>query len=168
MKNKIKQVTTTVALTALLLAPYQSSGDDPPPQNDWLLSAGVVLVAGIAVTGIYLVAHAAQPKYYWLMDSEQPPRFWVAAATGKECEINGWHRIGGPYNRLEDAPAQHPDPTNRVAAATSAPMNLTVESSVNGSGWQPVFKTSCALDDFGYFPDNNGSGVTLFRLMIKP
>ena len=157
MKKKL----TVLTLSALIAAnPSFCDAPPPPPQETWLALC-VVAVAGLAVTTIYIVSKRCQPKYYWLMDNNVPPTYWVGTATRKECEINEWKRIGGPYNRPQDAPMDHPDPTNRVETASSAPLKIATQS-FNGTNWITVDQQVCDLDDFIYFPTN----AAMFRLEV--
>ena len=170
MKRKL----TSVALAAMMLVyPVNRSWSDDgitpgpgvPDQNIYpVAGACIVAFIGLAAIGLYVATKSCQPKYYWLMDDDKPPRFWVGTATRKECQINGWKKIGGPYNRPEDAPPVHPDPTNRVDEVVSAPMNISVESSTNGVNWQTVQQSLCDPEDHVYFPTN--TGAAFFRIKL--
>jgi len=171
MKTKL----TSAILTGLMLAyPINRSWSDDSitpgpdvPDQDIHPVAGACVVAfiGIAAIGIYVASKSCQPKYYWMMDDDKPPRFWVGTATRKECQINGWKKIGGPYVRPEDAPVIHPDPTNRVDEIVSAPVNIYVESSTNLVDWQTVHDSYCDPEDFIYTPSTNQQSG-FFRLRI--
>lgn len=168
--NSVKSVTTAALIWVMLALPIRAEGpisasDPSQPQKSWV-AVCVVAFAGLAVAGIYIVAKRCQTKYYWLMDDDEPPKFWVGTATDKQCEIEGWKKIGGPYDRPEDAPAQHPDPTNRVTRAFSEPLNMAVQSSTDGHNWTTVYTETCDMEDFGYFPTNEVSGM--FRITILP
>ncbi len=138
---------------------------DPGPSQDTVaLAACLVAAAGIAAGAVYIFSHKCQPKYYWLMDDSQPPNFWVATATRKQCQIEGWHRIGGPYTHPQDAPAIHPDPTNRVSLAASAPLNISVQATTDLQNWTTVYQETADTEDFSYCTTN----AAMFRLMVTP
>lgn len=161
MKRKF---VSSVLIAALLTIPIQTAkSDDPPPENMGLAIC-VIACAAIAVGAVYIVAHKCQPKYYWLMDNDSPPKFWVATATKKQCQIEGWHRIGGPYTRPQDAPAVHPDATNRVELVSQPAMNIAVQQTQDGQSWTTVYQQNCDTEDFGYSPTNCG----MFRLVVSP
>lgn len=155
----MKKLVTIVLLIALLPLDLPAPEPPPPPPDDWALAACLVAVAGAAAAGVYIIAQKCKPKYYWMTDDEQPPKFWVGIATRKECQINGWRRIGGPYNQPQDAPPQHPDPTNVVNIVASAPVTIKVHASTNGSHWDVVHEFSGDMEDFGYFPTNAVGGM---------
>ncbi len=123
--------------------------DPTKPQEFWL-AACVVVAAATAVGGIMLFSRKCQPKYYWLMDNEQPPTYWVGTATRKECAINNWTVIGGPYDKPGDAPPQHPSSTNRISSIV-VPIRITVLASANLSQWTPVHSEVSDTEDFSYF-----------------
>lgn len=154
---------TAALVGALITIPMQSAlSDAPPPEDDFWLAACIVAVAGLAVTAVYIVSKKCEPKYYWLMDGDNPPNFWVGTATRKECEVQGWHRIGGPYTKPSDAPVQHPASTNRVENIVGPVVNIGVES-LSGTNWTTVYQTQSELEDFIYWPTNQG----LFRLVER-
>lgn len=178
MKNKTLNLIVSAILGAVITAlpvcanpplhsKHDSGGTDDNPQE---VSAVICVVAAVVVTaavvGIVIVSKKCQPKYYWLMDSEQPPNFWVGTATKKECEINDWKRIGGPYNRPEDAPVEHPPATNRVDELAPVPLHIAVEASTNLTDWTTVSESYCDLEDFAYTPTNRNAGF--FRLRVNP
>lgn len=153
MKNRL--VTTLTLVIALVAIPLQSPADPPPPQDGeqlWL-AACVVAFAGVAVGGVYIISRRCEPKYYWIMDKEQPPNFWVGTANTKECQINGWIRIGGPYRKAADAPPVHPDPTNRATISFNAPVTINVQSFSTGQ-WETIYRFTGDEEDFAYFPTN--------------
>ena len=163
-----------IKLTALTLAAIfaarSSIADDPvieppPPDQDMALAVCVVAVCAVAVGTIYVISRKCQPKYYWLMDDQQPPTYWVATATRKECQINGWKRIGGPYTHPEDAPPQHPPSTNRVDSLIGQIQTINVQQSQDGVHWDRVSEFRGDMEDFAYFPTNKVSGM--FRLEIS-
>lgn len=163
MKNRLVTIALVVALVAI---PLQLPADpSPPPPQEWALALCVVAVCAVAVGGIYIIGKKCQPKYYWIMDREEPPNFWVGTANTKECQINGWVRIGGPYKSPADAPPVHPNPTNRATISMSEPVKINVQSLVNNQ-WITVSDYEGDLEDFAYFPTNAVSG--LFRLELKP
>lgn len=167
MQNKRTHWIVSLLLIVLLtFIPTQIKADGPiPPKNDSWVALCIVAGVGLALTGIYLVSKKCQPRYYWLMDDDDPPKFWVATATRKECSINNWKRIGGPYNSPQEAPAQHPNPTNRVNDAEAAlPVTITVQQSHDLVSWTDVYTERCDLEDFAYFPTN----AALFRLKVSP
>lgn len=154
------KTTISAMLAASLIAmPLQSHAQENPPDDFWL-AAAVVCVAGAAFAGVYIVTKKAAPKYYWHMDSEQPPNFWVGTSTPKQCDIEGWTRIGGPYNRPQDAPAEHPNPTNRVQRVVGPASFIAVQTSTNGQHWTTVHQQVCDTEEFVYFPTNTG----MFRI----
>lgn len=154
-----------IAMMCVLPLRAQTPEPNPgPPQQSWI-AVCIVVCAGVAVVGIYLVAKKCEPKYYWLMDDNEPPTFWVGTATKKECTINGWNRIGGPYTKASDAPTQHPNPTNRVENIVGPPVNISVQSSTDGANWSTVHTEQCDLDDFGYIVPTNAPSAAMFRLI---
>lgn len=164
MKTELTAMTLATALAAL---PFNSPAPEPDPDpQPTALAWCVVACVGVAVTAIIITAKRCEPKYYWLMDNERPPNFWVGTATKKECEIQEWTRIGGPYNGPEDAPYPHPDPTNRVDSVVSAPVSMiAVETSTNLVDWVTIHESANTdLDDFIYSPTNTG----MFRIRIEP
>ncbi len=155
----MKQVIAVLLIAVIAASPIRIQADEPPPQNMGLALC-VIAVAGLAVATIYIVAHKCAPKYYWLCDDDQPPKYWVATCTKKEAAINGWHRIGGPYTRPQDAPIEHPSPTNRVELAAGPVEKINVQSSQDGQHWTTVSQFTGDMEDFSYSPTNTG----LFRL----
>ncbi len=137
--------------------------DPGPDPNVAALAACLVAATGIAVGAVYIFSHKCAPKYYWLCDDDNPPRFWVATATRKQCQIEGWHRIGGPYTQPQDAPATHPDPTNRVNLAASAPIKISVQASQDLQNWTTVYQDTADTEDFSYCTTN----AAMFRLMTQ-
>jgi len=119
------------------------------------LAICMVAAAGIAVGVVYVIARGCEPQYYWLMDSNEPPKFWVATATKKECEIEGWKRIGGPYKRPQDAPHEHPNPTNRVNNVIGPTITIRVQASTNLVDWSTVSEVRGDAEDFAYFSTNS-------------
>lgn len=148
-----------IALIIVLLPFDLPAPEPPPPPQEWVLAACMVAFAGAAAAGVYIVAQKCKPKYYWMTDDEQPPKFWVGTATKKQCEVEGWRRIGGPYDRPEDAPQQHPNPTNVVNLTANAPTIIKVHASTNGTDWNVVHEFSGDMEDFGYFPTNAVGGM---------
>ena len=172
MRNKnIQMLITTWLIALVLILPIQLRADDPVPVNPdpqhTALAICVIACAALAAGGVYILSKRCQPKYYWLWDGEQPPRTWVGAATDKECAINGWTKIGGPYEKAADAPPTCPDLTNRVQKATSAPMNIAVEGTSNMSQWSTVYAERCDMDDFGAFIPNTNS-FRFYRIVVTP
>lgn len=162
MKTKLIAV---VMSALIIITPIELRSDPEPPTSDTWLAVCVVAVAAIAAGAVYLVSKKCQPKYYWLMDdNERPKKYWVAAATRKECEINGWKRIGGPYTSASDAPPVHPPDTNVINELVGPVMKIQVESTSDFREWTPVYQTECDLEDFGYFPTN----AAMFRLVVTP
>ncbi len=161
-----RNLLTGALCLSMVGVPMQSilSEEPPPPDQPFWGALCVMAVAGIAATAVYIVSKKCQPKYYWLMDDDTPPKFWVASATRKECQINGWQRIGGPYERVTDAPAVHPASTNRVEFVASQPMTIKVQSSTNLTHWTTVYQEVADLEDFGYWPTN----AAMFRLEVSP
>ncbi len=152
-------IATTALVLGLVISPVQIHADPQPPKQDWLLAACVVAGVGLAAGAIYIVASKCEPKYYWLMDSESPPTFWVAACTKKEAQINGWKRIGGPYNKKEDAPPVHPPITNVVNVVSGPQFTIKVQQ-LTTNGWDTVSTVVCETEEFAYYPTNAG----LYRL----
>ncbi len=148
-------------LVAILPINIQADPAPPPQQSEWAVAVCIMVGVGLAVTGIMIVSKRCQPKYYWLMDDDQPPTFWVGTATRKECQIQGWKKIGGPYDRPGDAPPIHPDPTNRVNEASSAMvLKISVQTSQDMVSWTTVHSEVSDIEDFVYYPTNTG----FFRL----
>ena len=158
----MKKLIAGLLIFTMAATPLKIEADEPPPENMGLALC-IVAVAGIAVTAIYIVAKRCQPKYYWLCDDDQPPKFWVATATKKQCAIEGWHRIGGPYTTPQDAPAIHPSPTNRVELVAGPVENINVQTSQDGHNWTTVSEFRGDEEDFSYSPTNTG----MFRLEIS-
>ncbi len=156
-------IATAALIGALIVTPIPIHADDPPPHggNSWAALC-IVAFAGVAVGAVYIISKRCEPKYYWLMDDNVPPTFWVGTATAKQCKIEGWRRIGGPYNRQQDAPAEHPNPTNTVPNLVSLPMKVVVQSSQDGQQWTPVDEQVVDLEDHVYYPTNTG----MFRLEV--
>lgn len=157
-------------LIALLVTPTRAEQPVNPkgpdkPQETWL-PVCIVAAAGLAVAGIYIISKKCKPKYYWLADEEQPPTTWVGAATDRECRINGWHKIGGPYDSPQEAPTNAPPLTNIVSRAFTQPMNITVEQTTDLQNWTPVYSEFCDTEDFAYFPTNAVGGM--FRISVAP
>ena len=159
----MKKIIASLLVIIVVSLPLQIQADPQPPDQDWLLAACVVACAGIAVGAVYVFSKKCESKWYWLMDSEQPPNFWIASTTRKQCQVEGWIRIGGPYKSPQDAPTQHPSPTNRVEVP-STPMKLSWQASTNGVNWTTVYQDNCDVEDFGFFPTN----AAMFRVMIAP
>ncbi len=161
----MKKLVSMVLIAVVVVMPLHLNADDPPPPPTEELWPALAMVAfvGLCVGGVMLLSKKTEPQYYWLMDDEKPPNFWVATATGKECQLNGWKRIGGPYKRAADAPPVHPDPTNRVHVV-SPTLNMAFESSTDdGNSWTTVYQETCPMDDFGcVLPATNS--MALFRI----
>jgi len=125
---------------------------------------GICLILGVVagVTAVYMVSKACKPKYYWMMDPEDsPPRFWLGTHSNKEVQIQGWKRIGGPYDRIEDAPTQPPNATNRVSHLSSEPtLRVSVQQSQDSVNWVTVHTEVSQIDEVVYYPTNTG----FFRL----
>lgn len=166
-QNKLHRLVavTLVILLAILPVPLNAE-NPPPPKDDWALALCIVAGIGLATAGIYIVAHKCKPKYYWLMSNDNPPVFWVGTATDKQCQIEDWVKIGGPYDKPEDAPAVHPDKTNRVNRATSEIMTVTVQQSSDLVTWTTVHEEATDLEDFSYSPTNTLGGM--FRVSVRP
>jgi hypothetical protein len=148
------------------LSNLRASEIEPAPKQpgqDSALALCIVALAAVAVGVIYVVSKNCKPKYYWMMDpEEQPPRFWVGAHNNKEVQINGWKRIGGPYERIEDAPPVHPNPTNRVSHISDQPVvRVSAQHSDDMVTWTTVHTERVQLDEFLFFPTNTSG---FFRL----
>lgn len=168
----MKTMTSLVLIALMAVMPITTGAENQPqppkpgdPQELWL-AVCLVAFAGVAVGGIYVVSKRCQPKYYWLMDDDTPPKFWVGCPTKKECAVNNWIRIGGPYTRMEDAPAVHPNPTNRVNDLVGPVMKIAVQSSTNMVDWTTVYEENTEMEEFIYWPTNQVSGM--YRLMVTP
>lgn len=165
MKTRSK-LTALVLVAALAIAPIKIQADEPPPpKNDWAVVICAVIGVGLVVTGIYLLNKKCQPKYYWLMNSDEPPVFWIGTATDRECKIQDWHKIGGPYTSPNQAPPIHPDKTNRVHELVGPVMHHAVEESADGVNWVTIHEEDSTQEDFGYFvsPTNHAG---FFRLRL--
>lgn len=173
MKATANKFIGLVLIAVMALLPIRINADEPvtpadpgPPQQTWV-AVCIVVGVGLAVTAIYLVNKKCKPKYYWLCDDDVPPRTWVGTATDKECKINDWKKIGGPYDRPEDAPTNAPPITNIVHELMGPVMHHVVEQSNDGENWTAVHEEDCTQEDFGYIvPATNQAA--LFRLRVGP
>lgn len=158
----IHWLVTLLLVILIAIIPVPVSADPPPPpngQSEWVLAAFIVAGVAAAVGGIIILAKKTEPKYYWIMDpSESPATFWVGTTTRKECSINGWKRIGGPYASPAQAPAIHPSPTNTVTELAPQVLTITVQEQ-RGTNWVNIGSQTCDTEDFGYFiPTTNKLG----------
>ena len=169
-----KRLVTAVLIGAMCSLSIKSNSEEPvqpaqnpgPPQQTWL-AVCVVAACGVAIAGIYVLARKCRPKYYWLCDNEEPPNKWVGTCTKRECIINGWRKIGGPYERPEDAPTNAPPITNVVSEImSSAPLNYTVEETKDLQNWTPIYSERTTDEEFAYFPTNTAGGM--FRIRVTP
>jgi len=157
----------TLLLIALLVAlPIQIKADEEPPPQDWALIACAVAVVAVAVGAIYVISKKCAPKYYWLWDGETPTGTWVGTATDKQCQIEGWKKISGPYDKPGDAPPTCPNLTNRVNKAVSAPITISTQTSQDGANWTTVDVQHVDMEDYAYFPTNQIG--TMLRLQYGP
>lgn len=169
--SKFNWAITLLLIALLIIIPVRIIADEPvqphdpgPPQQTWL-AVCVVVAAGVAIAGIYLVNKKCKPKYYWLADDDQPPTTWVGTATDRECKINGWKKIGGPYERPQDAPTNAPPLTNIVSEIIGPVLHHVVEESSDGVNWTSIHEENSTQEDFGYFvPATNQAA--LFRLRV--
>ncbi len=159
----MKTTISAVLAATLVTMPMQAGLEPAPtPKNDTWLGMCVLVCAGLAVGAVYVMSKRCQPKYYWLMDDDTPPKFWVATCTKKQAQCEGWKRIGGPYNRVEDAPAVHPSPTNTVQELAAEVMKFTVQTSQDGTNWMTVDTQVVDWEDHIYYPTNSG----MFRIQM--
>lgn len=162
----METIVTSLLIAAIVAIPVQRAiPQEKPPEKDWLLALCVVAVAGAAATAVYIASRSCKPKYYWLCDGEQPPKYWVGTATKKECEINGWRRVGGPYDKPGDAP---PQPPSTLLSYTEEPpgpsMRIKVHESSDMQHWTVIHEAVCPTEDFAYFPTNTAKAQMFYRL----
>ena len=162
MKHAINSVMVAILVALPIKASDQPVADEPgKPQENWLAIC-VIAAAAVAVGGVWIMSKRCKPRYYWLMDASQSPAvYWVGAATKKECEIEGWERIGGPYDRPEDAPQQHPPSTNRVDHVI-VPMQISTQNSQDLVNWQTIHTEVNDIEDYSYYATNQG----FFRIKV--
>jgi len=101
------------------------------------------------ILALTLAALIGSPAAY---SDEQPPKSesWLAICVVAVCGV-------------QDAPAQHPDPTNRVELAASEPLKIKVQASQDGRNWATVNEQVCDLEDFVYYPTN----AAMYRLEVR-
>jgi len=165
--KQIKLVAVVTAAALLVSSVRLNADDDPPPQNVGMLLPCIVAgVAVVAVATVVIIVKRCSPKYYCMRDDENPPNYFVGNATKKECQINGWTRINGPYDSAADVPPCDSHTVTNIQQQASAPLHITVEQSADLNRWSVAGTSFCDLDDFYFDPTN--AAAMYFRIKIAP
>lgn len=147
----MKKIITAALIVSLIALPVSANEDHKPQPT--LMAWCLVAAVGAAAIGIYIVSKSCQPKYYCMTDGENPPTYWVGNANRKECELNGWTRLSGPYDSPGDCTNCPPVVTN-VALPSPVALRITVIASTDLLNWTEVHNEVVDPEDFVYFPTN--------------
>jgi hypothetical protein len=167
-KSLLQKATALLLVAALTSVTIQRTKAEPEPQPaSPFLAACVVIFAGVMVGGTAVIIRVCKPKYWCLKDKEGT--HWVGTATKKECQVNGWSMVGGPYESVEAGSTNCPPATNNITMNMPPPDSLLLlQESTDMLAWRTVQEQLDDPTNFKFEHTNTTDRTAYYRVLIVP